>query len=69
MYKRQRSTVATISRSFQERVVGQVRLHETLLLGLLTGGHILLESVPGLAKTTAAATLARTCLLYTSRCV
>jgi len=55
-----RSTVATISRSFQERVVGQVRLHETLLLGLLTGGHILLESVPGLAKTTAAATLART---------
>ncbi len=55
-----RSTVAAISRSFQERVVGQVRLHETLLLGLLTGGHILLESVPGLAKTTAAATLART---------
>ena len=38
-------------------VVGQHRLRETLVLGLLTGGHILLESVPGLAKTTAAAAL------------
>ena len=39
-------------------VVGQQRLRESLLIGLLTGGHILLESVPGLAKTTAAAALA-----------
>ncbi|GAA2101426.1 MoxR family ATPase [Brevibacterium salitolerans] len=39
-------------------VVGQQRLQETLLIGLLTEGHVLLESVPGLAKTTAAASLA-----------
>ncbi|GAA2014045.1 AAA family ATPase [Brevibacterium samyangense] len=39
-------------------VVGQARLRETLVLGLLTGGHLLLESVPGLAKTTAASALA-----------
>ncbi|WP_029087980.1 AAA family ATPase [Brevibacterium album] len=39
-------------------VVGQQRLRETLLIGLLTEGHLLLESVPGLAKTTAAASLA-----------
>lgn len=50
--------VANISRSFEAKVVGQARLRETLLIGLLTGGHILLESVPGLAKTTAAQTIA-----------
>src|SRR5690625_7401144 len=34
-------------------VVGQQRLRESLLIGLLSSGHLLLESVPGLAKTTA----------------
>ena len=51
-------TLRTVSRAFSTKVVGQGRLQETLLIGLLTGGHILLESVPGLAKTTAASTLA-----------
>lgn len=50
--------VAKISNSFENKVVGQARLRETLLLSLVTGGHVLLESVPGLAKTTAAQTLA-----------
>lgn len=49
---------AGIARSFENKVVGQARLRETLLISLLTGGHVLLESVPGLAKTTAAQTLA-----------
>jgi MoxR-like ATPase len=48
----------TISRSYQKRIVGQSNLQTSLLVALLTGGHILLESVPGLAKTTAAATMA-----------
>ena len=39
-------------------VVGQRRMLEGLLLGLLTGGHVLLEGVPGLAKTLAVQTLA-----------
>jgi MoxR-like ATPase len=52
------SVLATVSKAFTGKVVGQGRLQETLLIGLLTGGHILLESVPGLAKTTAASTLA-----------
>ncbi len=39
-------------------VVGQRPMLEGLLLGLLTGGHILLEGVPGLAKTLAVQTLA-----------
>ncbi|MDQ0261446.1 MoxR family ATPase [Sinomonas atrocyanea] len=50
--------IAAVSRQFEAKVVGQDRLRQTLLIGLLTGGHVLLESVPGLAKTTAASTLA-----------
>lgn len=50
--------IGSISRSFESKVVGQARLRESLLLSLLTGGHLLLESVPGLAKTTAAQALA-----------
>ncbi|MCB1184511.1 AAA family ATPase [bacterium] len=41
-------------------IVGQDAMMEGLLLGLVTGGHILLEGVPGLAKTLAVSTLART---------
>src|ERR1044071_4575218 len=40
------------------RLVGQSAMVERLLIGLLTGGHILLEGVPGLAKTLAVRTLA-----------
>ncbi len=40
------------------RVVGQERMVERLLIGLLTGGHVLLEGVPGLAKTLSVRTLA-----------
>ena len=50
--------VGRISAAFQAKVVGQAGLRESLLVALLTGGHVLLESVPGLAKTTAAHTLA-----------
>src|SRR5688572_7978504 len=40
-------------------IIGQRALVDRLILGLMTGGHILLEGVPGLAKTLAARTLAR----------
>ncbi|GAA4427453.1 MoxR family ATPase [Georgenia halophila] len=43
---------------FGERVIGQEGLRTALISTLLSGGHVLLESVPGLAKTTAASTLA-----------
>ncbi len=43
-----------------KRVVGQEAMVERLLVGLLTGGHVLLEGVPGLAKTLAVRTLAET---------
>ncbi|MBX9929044.1 MAG: AAA family ATPase [Gemmatimonadaceae bacterium] len=43
-----------------KRVVGQDEMVERLLIGLLTGGHVLLEGVPGLAKTLTVRTLAET---------
>src|SRR6266699_1780711 len=48
----------TITREVAKRVVGQEVMVERLLIGLLTGGHILLEGVPGLAKTLAVRTVA-----------
>src|SRR5947209_4838375 len=51
-----------------ERVlVGQRPLVDRMLIGLLTGGHLLLEGVPGLAKTLAVRTVARTLQLGFSR--
>ncbi len=41
-------------------IVGQTRMVEGLLVGLLCGGHVLLEGVPGLAKTLAVSTLSDT---------
>src|SRR5688572_10344957 len=41
-------------------IIGQEHLSESLLIGLLANGHILLEGVPGLAKTLAIKTLAQT---------
>ena len=53
-----RQVAANISAYCAEKIVGQAGLRETLLTALLADGHVLLESVPGLAKTTAAKTLA-----------
>jgi len=53
-----RAVVGALSGAFAAKVVGQVGLQQSLLIGLLTGGHVLLESVPGLAKTTAARAVA-----------
>jgi MoxR-like ATPase len=46
-------------RTVESVIVGQRRLIDRLLIGLLTDGHILLEGVPGLAKTLAVRTVAR----------
>ena len=57
--KRSKELMDRIQKIFSERVVGQENLRETLIVGLLAQGHILMESVPGLAKTTAAQTIAQ----------
>jgi MoxR-like ATPase len=64
----QKSTLATgISTEVAKRVVGQEVMVERLLIGLLTGGHILLEGVPGLAKTLAVRTVAECLRIAYSR--
>lgn len=50
--------VRAVAAEAGKRIVGQEYMVERLLIGLLTGGHILLEGVPGLAKTLAVRTLA-----------
>ena len=46
--------VNSIMGYYRQRIVGQEELGRSLLIALMANGHILLESVPGLAKTTAA---------------
>ncbi|MBL7212143.1 MAG: MoxR family ATPase [Desulfobacteraceae bacterium] len=50
--------VRPLEQEMSRVIVGQRKLFERLLVGLLSGGHILLEGVPGLAKTLALKTLA-----------
>jgi len=50
--------VQRVVKEVARRLVGQEAMVERLLVGLLTGGHVLLEGVPGLAKTLAVRTLA-----------
>ncbi len=55
-----RSTlIENIKQEISKSVVGQEKMIESLLIGLLCQGHILLEGVPGLAKTTTVNTLSR----------
>ncbi len=51
--------VDILSHEMQKVIVGQKRMVERLLIGLLGKGHILLEGVPGLAKTLAISTLSK----------
>ncbi len=51
--------VDTLRNEMGKVIVGQSHLVDTLLIGLLSNGHILLEGVPGLAKTLAITTLAK----------
>lgn len=54
------SFVDMINMEMNKVIVGQKHLVEGLLIGMLSNGHILLEGVPGLAKTLAINTLATT---------
>ena len=58
--KKESEFVDLITLEMQKVIVGQKGLVERLLIGLLSDGHILLEGVPGLAKTLAINTLSQT---------
>jgi MoxR-like ATPase len=51
--------IKLLKEEISKGVIGQEKMIESLIIGLLCDGHILLESVPGLAKTTAVNTLAK----------
>ena len=55
----QSEVVHRLTTELSKAVVGQTEMISRLLVGLLTGGHVLLEGVPGLAKTTAIKSLAQ----------
>lgn len=54
----QSGTLGLITQGIDQRIVGQRHLVDSLLIALLSNGHVLLEGVPGLAKTLAIKTLA-----------
>ena len=56
--ERQSAFVTNLTTGMDQVIVGQTHLVESLLIGLLSDGHVLLEGVPGLAKTLAIKTLA-----------
>ena len=56
--ERQSAFVTNLTTGMDHVIVGQKHLVESLLIGLLSDGHVLLEGVPGLAKTLAIKTLA-----------
>jgi MoxR-like ATPase len=58
--KREAAFIQDVVKETSRVIVGQERLMSRLLIGLLSNGHVLLEGVPGLAKTLAVRTLAAT---------
>jgi MoxR-like ATPase len=63
----QRQRLAPLYAELEKVLVGQRTLLDRILIGLLTGGHVLLEGVPGLAKTLTVRTLARALRLQFQR--
>ncbi|NQU41580.1 MAG: AAA family ATPase, partial [Lentisphaerae bacterium] len=59
LIKQQAEAIERLRQEINKVLVGQEKLIDRMLVGLVTGGHILLEGVPGLAKTTAVQTLAK----------
>ena len=56
--ERHSSFVTNLVTGMNQQIIGQKHLIESLLIGLLSDGHVLLEGVPGLAKTLAIKTTA-----------
>lgn len=59
--------VERMMREVSKTVVGQKEMLESILMGLLTGGHVLLEGVPGLAKTLTISSVAKAISLQFQR--
>ena len=57
--EREGGTLAQVRRELRKQIIGQDRLLDRLLIGLISNAHLLIEGVPGLAKTLAVTTLAQ----------
>ena len=55
----QAKTISAVRQEVTKVIVGQEKLVDRMMIALITGGHILLEGVPGLAKTTAIKTMSQ----------
>ena len=59
LIERESAIVSLLAQEMNKVIVGQKHMIERLMIGLLSQGHILLEGVPGLAKTLAINTLSK----------
>ena len=57
---------AAIMAEITKAVIGKNDIVEKILMAVLAGGHVLMEDIPGVGKTTMALAFSRVCLLYTS---
>ncbi|MRR52838.1 MAG: hypothetical protein EG825_18360, partial [Rhodocyclaceae bacterium] len=67
LIRRESQFLIPLVEQLRRRIVGQQVMIERLLIGLLTGGHVLLEGVPGLAKTLTIKTLSQAISLHFQR--
>ena len=58
-FHRRKSIISALKAEIRKVIIGQEYMVERILIGLLTGGHILVEGVPGLAKSLTASTVAK----------
>ena len=58
-FQKERDMVSALKKEINKVIIGQEYMLDRILIGLLAGGHILLEGVPGLAKSLTASTVAK----------
>lgn len=59
-FEEERKLISSLKTEINKVIIGQEYMVDRILIGLLTGGHILLEGIPGLAKSLTANTVAET---------
>ena len=59
--------IDNLKQEMKKKIIGQEDMIDKILIGLLTGNHILLEGLPGLAKSLTVSTMAETLGLEFSR--
>jgi len=66
-YSRLNNMVLRVKNEIHKVVIGQEEMIDLMLAGIFSGGHVLLEGVPGIAKTVTAKTLAKTLAVHFNR--